>query len=79
DDGVVTSLSAERISDVLRPKVDAAWHLHELTRDLDLAAFVMFSSVSGVMGSAGQGNYAAANVFLDALAQQRSAAGLPAL
>ncbi|MFB9352659.1 SDR family NAD(P)-dependent oxidoreductase, partial [Streptomyces heliomycini] len=79
DDGVVTSLSAERISDVLRPKVDAAWHLHELTRDLDLAAFVMYSSVSGVMGSAGQGNYAAANVFLDALAQQRSAAGLPAL
>ncbi|MEU3148729.1 SDR family NAD(P)-dependent oxidoreductase, partial [Streptomyces sp. NPDC006999] len=79
DDGVVTSLSAERVSDVLRPKVDAAWHLHELTRDLDLAAFVMFSSVSGVMGSAGQGNYAAANVFLDALAQQRSASGLPAL
>ncbi|MCX2928608.1 type I polyketide synthase, partial [Streptomyces sp. NEAU-W12] len=79
DDGVVTSLSAERVSDVLRPKVDAAWHLHELTRDLDLAAFVMFSSVSGVMGSAGQGNYAAANVFLDTLAQQRSASGLPAL
>ncbi|MFF8104487.1 SDR family NAD(P)-dependent oxidoreductase, partial [Streptomyces sp. NPDC016640] len=79
DDGVVTSLSAERVSDVLRPKVDAAWHLHELTRDLDLAAFVMYSSVSGVMGSAGQGNYAAANVFLDALAQQRAAAGLPAL
>ncbi|MFG3003605.1 type I polyketide synthase [Streptomyces calvus] len=79
DDGVVTSLSAERVSDVLRPKVDAAWHLHELTRDLDLAAFVMYSSVSGVMGSAGQGNYAAANVFLDALAQQRAASGLPAL
>ncbi|MEU9356456.1 type I polyketide synthase, partial [Streptomyces griseoloalbus] len=79
DDGVVTSLSAERVSEVLRPKVDAAWNLHELTRDLDLAAFVMYSSVSGVMGSAGQGNYAAANVFLDALAQQRAAAGLPAL
>ncbi|MFE3738576.1 SDR family NAD(P)-dependent oxidoreductase, partial [Streptomyces sp. NPDC059134] len=79
DDGVVTSLSAERLSDVLRPKVDAAWHLHELTRDVGLAAFVMFSSVSGVMGSAGQANYAAANVFLDALAQRRAAEGLPGL
>ncbi|WP_234393119.1 type I polyketide synthase, partial [Streptomyces pactum] len=79
DDGVVSSLSAERVSGVLRPKVDGAWHLHELTRDADLAAFVLFSSVSGVMGSAGQGNYAAANVFLDALAQSRAASGLPAL
>ncbi|MCK1798656.1 SDR family NAD(P)-dependent oxidoreductase, partial [Streptomyces sp. XM4193] len=79
DDGVVTALTAERLATVLRPKVDAAWHLHELTRDLDLAAFVMFSSVSGVMGSAGQASYAAANVVLDTLAQHRADEGLPGL
>ncbi|SCL14162.1 Acyl transferase domain-containing protein [Micromonospora nigra] len=78
DDALLTGLDAARWEHTLRAKVHGAWHLHELTADLDLAAFVLFSSASATFGSPGQGNYAAGNAFLDALAAHRRAHGLPA-
>ncbi|QTZ95655.1 type I polyketide synthase [Streptomyces auratus] len=79
DDGVLGSLTPDRMDTVLRAKADAVLHLDELTRDLDLTAFVLFSSLAGTFGGVGQGNYAAANAFLDAFAHARRAAGRPAV
>jgi acyl transferase domain-containing protein len=78
DDGVIGSLTPDRVDAVMRPKADAAWHLHRLTVGADLDAFILFSSAAAAFGGSGQGNYAAANGFLDGLASYRRAAGLPA-
>ncbi|WP_143678095.1 type I polyketide synthase, partial [Streptomyces rhizosphaericus] len=79
DDALLTDLTPDRLDTVLRPKVDALTHLHDLTHDNhDLTAFVVYSSATGTLGTPGQANYAAANTYADALAQQRHAAGLPA-
>ncbi|MEV5769568.1 SDR family NAD(P)-dependent oxidoreductase, partial [Micromonospora sp. NPDC052213] len=77
-DATITSLDAEAVAAVMGPKVDGAWALHEATAGLDLSAFVVFSSIAATLGSPGQGNYAAANAFLDALAYHRRERGLPA-
>ncbi|MFF8835298.1 type I polyketide synthase [Streptomyces sp. NPDC015130] len=76
DDVTVEALTPERLDAVLRPKVDAVWNLHELTKDLSLDAFVVYSSLAGLLGTAGQANYAAGNTFLDALMEHRRASGL---
>ncbi|CAM5690041.1 Thioester reductase-like protein OS=Streptomyces albaduncus OX=68172 GN=FHS32_006086 PE=4 SV=1 [Streptomyces griseoloalbus] len=78
DDGILPSLTAERLSRVLRPKVDAAVHLHELVRENGVERFVLYSSAAGIMGGPGQANYAAANTFLDAFAHHLRSRGVPA-
>jgi acyl carrier protein len=79
DDAPLVSLTRERMRNVMAPKAHGAWLLHEFTQDLKLDCFVMFSSVSSIFGNPAQGNYAAANAFLDSLAHHRHALGLPAL
>ncbi|WP_446563231.1 SDR family NAD(P)-dependent oxidoreductase [Streptomyces caelestis] len=79
DDGVLDAPAPEAVDAVLRPKLDAAWHLHELTREAAPPLFVLFSSATATLGAPGQSSYAAANAFLDALAQQRASLGLPAV
>lgn len=79
DDAPIASLTTERMESVLGPKAMGAWLLHEKSKSLSLDYFVMFSSVSSTFGNPAQGNYAAANAFLDALAHHRHAIGLPAL
>ena len=78
DNALLADLDPERLDRVIRPKADAAWNLHELSADKELSHFLLFSSAAGLLGGPGQGNYAAANSFLDALALKRKQRGLPA-
>ena len=79
DDAPLSALTSDRLRSVMAPKSYGAWLLHQATREVDLDCFVMFSSVSSIFGNPAQGNYAAANAFLDALSHYRRALGLPAL
>ncbi|MDH6123060.1 type I polyketide synthase, partial [Kitasatospora sp. GAS204B] len=78
EDATLTSLTPAQLEAVMRPKVDGAWNLHELTENAGLSAFIMYSSIAGIIGAPGQANYAAANTFLDALAHHRRHHALPA-
>ncbi|GGV64807.1 hypothetical protein GCM10010277_71600 [Streptomyces longisporoflavus] len=78
EDGVLSAMTAQQLDRVLRPKSDAAWNLHELTRDLDLTAFVLCASSAGTFGGPGRANTAAADAYAEALARHRKALGLPA-
>jgi acyl transferase domain-containing protein/NADPH:quinone reductase-like Zn-dependent oxidoreductase/NADP-dependent 3-hydroxy acid dehydrogenase YdfG len=79
NDAVLQRLDWARVAEVLAPKVEGTWHLHELTRAASLDFFVLFSSIAGLLGSPGQGNHAAANAFLDTVAHQLRASGVPAV
>src|SRR5205085_11077488 len=79
DDAPLAALTSERVRKVLEPKAHGAWLLHQATLGMNLDCFVMFSSVSSIFGNPAQGNYSAANAFLDSLAWHRQALGLPAL
>jgi NAD(P)-dependent dehydrogenase (short-subunit alcohol dehydrogenase family)/acyl carrier protein len=76
-DTTITTLTPADLHTVLQPKIDTAWHVHELTRDLDLKTFILYSSIAGTLGSPGQANYAAANTYLDTLAHHRTNQGHP--
>ncbi|KAG8534309.1 putative PKS/NRPS-like protein biosynthetic cluster [Bacidia gigantensis] len=78
DNGILSTLTPQQFASTFRPKVDGAWYLHKFTQDMNLDFFMMFSSVSGVLGLPGLANYASANAFVDALAHIRQAQGLPA-